>query len=684
MRELIDPQGSLLVIRDANNKEYVASNFSGSEGVSGDYQWQVHALVTSVDPSLWVGERIECQLFDETGSGRNALRSFRGYVIKAQSQSARIDSPYASVCLTVKPWLYLLQHSRRCRVFQAASVQTIVTSIFDELGFKGCYSVNAMPSSKREYCVQFNETDFEFITRLLAEEGVHYYFGRNDDANTLYLHQANKPFPNQNLVTLDYAAAPTGQSDVLFTWQREQCFISSASEITGYDYNQSKLVTSKSKKTGISHANHTKLVDYRYPTASRLGNYSDLANEMIETVRGQADSEHERIQATTESELLCAGHKLKLAAHPDSKQLGQYLVCELSYQFDDTSGRLHTDIIAVAEDAVFYPVTKAKPVLHGVQSATVSGSAEGEPANDALGRVRIKFHWDNETGDKTSCWVRVAQTLAGKSYGAQFLPRAGQEVLVSFINGDPDQPIVVSSVYNSGHKPPYPTANTTQSGVRSQLAGQKNEWRFDDKKENELFALHAAKDMTCDVINDHQHTVGGELIEKITKNRSQTIEQKSIVTAKAGFDFSTDKTFSLAAKEAITQQAKTITLTAEDTLTLKVGNSKIVMSSDKIELVSGTVQLSGSSKIALDGGSLSQSGSSVSISSQGGFTGKAGTAMTLSASTSFTAKGSTGAKLQGLNAEVKGDVTAKVSGAAQAEVSSSGQTAIKGTILMVN
>ncbi|WP_114764635.1 type VI secretion system Vgr family protein [Vibrio rhodolitus] len=684
MREIIEPQGSLLVASNSSNKEFVATGFSGAEVVSLDYEWQLSVLVSQGDPADWIGEPITCKLYADTGSSRTALRSFYGYVVKAQLQSQRIDSAHSSIQLTLKPWLYLLQHSQRCRVFQETTVQSIVTSIFDELGFKGFYSIKSMPSTKREYCVQFNETDFQFVTRLLAEEGVHYYFGKDDDAKTLYLQQASKPFSSDKQVTMDYAATPSGDYEVLDTWQREQRFHSASLEIAGYDYNQSKLITSKAQKSKYSLQNNTKLTQYRYPSSSSTGSYTDLSTELIDVQRAQLDSDYDSVLASTNSSALCAGYLLKLAAHSNSSQVGQYLVAQIQYQFDDESGSFDAQIKAVPEGQVFYPTRIEKPVLHGLQSATVAGSTEGEPANDALGRVRIKFHWDAETGDKTSCWVRVAQPMAGKSYGAQFLPRAGQEVLVSFINGDPDQPVVVSSLYNSTNKPPYPTANTTQSGVMTKLAGQSNELRFDDKKDNELFYLHAAKDLTCEVVNDYSETVKGEMKSTVTKNVTQTIEQKNILTAKEGIELATQKSYALDAKESISQTAKEITLSADDTLTLKVGSSKIVMSGDKIEITSDTVSVSGSSKVSIDGGSLSQSGTSVSISSDGSLSAKAGTSMALSASTSFSAKGSTGATLQGLNAEVKGDVSAKLSGAATSEVSSSGQTAIKGTILMVN
>ncbi|MGF1681915.1 type VI secretion system Vgr family protein [Photobacterium minamisatsumaniensis] len=687
MNELLDVQGSFLVIKDASSNEFVASDLMVKEVLSGNYQCSVDVLVSKSDPASWIGEALTCNVYNVLGDSRSSIREFQGVVVKAQAQSQRVDSSYYSIKLTFQPWLYLLQYSRQCRVFQEETTQNIVTSIFDELGFKGCYSVKSMPSTKREYCVQFNESDFDFVTRLLAEEGVHFYFGKDKNAETLYLQQASKSFSKDDSVMLDYASAPTGDNDIIDSWQREHSFHSASLEIAGYDYNQSKLITSKTKKSKYTISGNTKLTDYRYPAASLAGTYTDLSSSLGDIQRGQQDSKYHCAYAKTASPDVCVGHYLKLVSHSQSGEEGYYLVSEVSYVFSAKGANnvnVQSDFICIPEDQDYYPPLKEKPTLHGLQSAVVAGSTEGEPASDTSARVRIKFHWDAETGDKTSCWVRVAQGMAGSSYGMQFLPRAGQEVLVSFINGDPDQPIVVSSVYNSGNKPPYPTANTSQSGVKTKLAGESNELRFDDKKDNESFYLHAAKDFSSDVVNDHQETVGGEMTLSVTKNIAQSVEQSYSLTAKEDVAVTSSKSYSLKADDAITEQGKSITITGSDSLTLKVGDSKIVMSSSKIELSSSQISIAGDSKVSIEGGSLSQSGSSVSIASDGSLSAKAGSSMSLQANSSFTAKATSSATIKGLNATLQGDVGATVKGSAKAEVSSSGQTAVKGGIVMVN
>lgn len=343
-----------------------------------------------------------------------------------------------------------------------------------------------------------------------------------------------------------------------------------------------------------------------------------------------------------------------------------------------------TALTCAPESHAYYPNAKTKPVIHGLQSALVAGSTAGEPACDTLGRVRIKFHWDKETGDKTSCWVRVAQGMAGSGYGMQFLPRAGQEVLVSFINGDPDQPVVVSSLYNSKHKPPYATANTTQNGIKTKLSGESNELRFDDKKDKESFYMHAAKDMTCEVVNDHSESVGGEMALSVTKNITQTVEKGYSITAKEDISTKTEKNYSLTATQKITETGKEITLKADDKITLKVGGSSIVMSSSKIEISSSTVVISGDSKISLEGGSLGMKGSSMSMQSSGALNLKSSSSVSISAGTNLSAKGTTGVSIKGLNVDVKGDIGATLKGGVTAEASSGACTTVKGAIVMVN
>lgn len=687
MSQLTEPEYSNLVVTDSNGYEYVCTSLSVTESVSGISNVIAHIQVSSGAPSSWIGSDVECAVYTEVGSGRSVQRQFKGYVVAAKSQSQMTDSSYFMMALTVQPWIGLLAYSKSCRVFQDKTVQAIVASIFDELGFSGQYSVNSMPSSTREYCVQFNETDLDFVLRLLSEEGVHFYYGKDSDSSKLILQDASKPFSSDDAVSLDHIASPSGDNETADKWEYQNQFHSASLEVANFNYSQSKLMTSKASSSKYSISGNTKFTEYRYPTASGTGDYADLSAALVTVQRAQLDSGYSRVYGETKSVDLAAGFFLDMASHPDDYQEGKYLIIELEHLFetkDGTSFKHQTEFVGVPEDSIFYPAYRPKPVVHGLQSALVSGQTDDEPSCDVSGRLRVKFHWDAETGDETSCYVRVAQPMAGNGYGFQFLPRAGHEVLVSFINGDPDQPVIVSSVYNSNYKPPYATASTTQSGIKTKLAGEANELRFDDKKDNESFYMHAAKDFLHEVVNDHIETIAGEKKTTVTKSITEAITEKYTLSSKDNMALSTEKAYTLNATNSIAENSKAITLTATDTLKLVVGDSKIEMSGDSIKITSSSITLNGDSAISLSGGSIKQSGSSVSIRSDGSVSVKSGSSMSLSAGSSLSAKASSSLTAKGLNATLEGSVGATVKGSASAEISSSGSTTVKGSIVMVN
>ena len=254
----------------------------------------------------------------------------------------------------------------------------------------------------------------------------------------------------------------------------------------------------------------------------------DLADRLVKSRLAQVERNYNAIDAETNSVDVTPGVYLEVSAHPDKSQQGDYLVISTQqvFEMDSQNAFSYTGHFScVPKDNGHYPAHIEKPRVYGMQSATVAGKKEEEPASDDQGRIRIKFPWDVDAdGDKTSCYVRVAQSMAGNGYGVQFIPRAEQEVLVSFIDGDPDQPVVTGTVYNSKHSPPYKTTDTTQSGIKTQLAGNSNELRFDDKKDNEQLYLHAAKDMLTEVENDSTKTIIGEQKTTVTKDSSLTTE----------------------------------------------------------------------------------------------------------------------------------------------------------------
>lgn len=673
MAWLADPESSNIVAKNSQGSSFVLTRLMCQGALSEIPLIEADVLCKDVDADAWLGDEVTCELYKAPGNSRSTERVFTGVVTKVETQSVAEGERYFCYRLSIQPWFALLAYSRSYRVFQEKTTKDIVTSIFDELGFKGQYKIDSMPSSKRQYCLQIDETDLDFIRRLLAEEGVHFSFGKDADSNTLILHDAAKPYDKSSKVSLDHEAAPEGSNELVSRWAVQHRYHAASLELSNYDYAQTKLVKSSAKKSKYSISGNTKLADKRYPEPSVTGVMDDLAKALVDCRRAQMDSNYHLVDGETSSVELFAGGYLEMASHRDTGQHGDYLVVSAEHEFtvlEDGAFNQRCRFVCAPSDHLYYPAFIEKPRLYGMQSAIVSGKTDAEPASDDQGRIRICFHWDTEaSGDKTSCWVRVAQSMAGNGYGLQFIPRAGQEVLVSFLDGDPDQPLVTGSLYNSKHKPPYPTTDTTQSGIKTQLKGQSNELRFDDKKDKEQLYLHAAKDMLVEVENDTAEKVTGEKSVEVVKDIKVTTDKGYSLTAKEDIVLTTDANYKLTAKEKITGNGKTITFEADDKLELIVGSSKLVMSSSKIELESGTISLSGSSKIELDGGQVAISGSSkVDVKSSG--------AVNVKATTDF--------KAAGLNAEMSGSIGATVKGSAKAELSTSGQAVVKGSIVMIN
>lgn len=658
------PSASQLTVKDEAGKVYVATKVIVNEALSKISDLTVTLLSSSEDATVWLGQTITCDVYDNISTSREAIRSYKGVVVGVEMLfNSEMDQNHCFL-LNVQPWLGLLKYSRNYRVFQEKSSQEIVTFIFDELGFKGKYKVNALASTKRKYCLQYNETDYAFISRILAQEGIHFYFERDANNETLVLQDAAKPFTEDDKVSFDCIATRAGTLPLITDWAPVMKYHAAKLELASYDPDQTKLVTSAATASRYTLAGNSKLIDFRYPQASITGAQADIATALIKIKRGQLDSEHSLVSARAESPSISCGNYINLATHSDASQVGDYLVIASEYQYDiDVKGRLSQQLAfsCCPKGHAFFPPKFSKPKIYGLHSAVIAGPKKGEPSNDDEARVKIKFHWDDNTGDKTSCWVRVAQSMAGNGYGLQFIPRAGQEVLVSFLDGDIDRPVVTGSLYNSNNKAPYAKQDTTHSGIKTKLEGESNELRFDDKKDNEQLFLHAAKDFALEIENDSSIKVLNDSKEEVTGNSTSAVE-KDITTT-------TNKNYSLTAKEKISAEGQTIILEAKDSLTLKVGSSELKMTGSKIEIKSSEILLKGSSEVTIDGGQVNVKGSSKIDIKSGG---------------SVAIKATSDLKAGGLNAEIKADVGATVKGGATAEISASGITVVKGAMVNIN
>jgi type VI secretion system secreted protein VgrG len=403
----------------------------------------------------------------------------------------------------VHPKLWLLGKTRESRIFQKKKVPEIIKGIFSDHGvtpvedkLKGTYA-------KREYCVQYQESDLDFVARLMEDEGIHYFFKHEDGKHTLVLADdstAHPPCPNlAKAIYRGDVAASLADEDVVSSLEIEEQVIT-GSYAQG-DYNFEMPSTSLLAKVDGKDAS---LKVFEYPgNHAAKGEGEDRAKLRLEAEEALAH----RIVGTSYCRAMTAGHTFTLAEHERGDVNTDYIVAHVAHA---ATGQEYTNSFEAAlKKTPLRPArVTARPIIHGAQTALVTGKSGEEIWTDKYGRIKVQFHWDRlgKKDEQSSCWVRVSQSWAGKGWGAFFLPRIGQEVIVSFLGGDPDRPLITGSVYNAEQTVPYglPGAQTQSTiKTRSSKEGSAgNELRFEDKKDSEEVLLHAEKDQNFTVKND--------------------------------------------------------------------------------------------------------------------------------------------------------------------------------------
>ena len=451
-------------------------------------------------------------------------RYFSGYVTRFALTGRQ--GRYATYEATVRPWLWFLTLASDCRVFQQRSVPQILTAVLapytiadiDTSGLSGSYQ--ALP-----YCVQYRESDFNFISRLLEQEGIYYFFRSAAGRHTMVLadsYGAHRPAPGY--ASLRYL--PTEDQlmrarEVVYGWAMSGEVESGAYALLDFDFEKpsANLLVKSALVRGYGQSSHER---FDYP-----GNYTERqAGEAYARSRIEArQTSYQRVRGETCARGVYPGALFTLAEHPRADQNQQFLLLAARYDvvsdtYDPTPAAQVRPVLTCAFSALstrqeFRPGRRArKPLVHGPQTALVVGKHGEEIWTDQYGRIKVQFHWDRlGTDDETSsCWVRVAQGWAGKRWGSLFVPRIGQEVVVSFLEGDPDRPLVTGSVYNAETMPPYALPeHATRSTVKSNSSkggGGYNELRFEDKKGSEQVYIHAERNLDQRIKHDALEWIG--------------------------------------------------------------------------------------------------------------------------------------------------------------------------------
>lgn len=600
--------------------------FVGTEAVSMPFQFRVTMLAKEpaqdLQQLLRTPATVYVTLADETerpfhGIFRSVKQSREGADVIGDRPEGAVSNPARELTVyegILVPKFWFLSLATNCRIFENMTVKDIVSKLLGEAAAKYDFKepLGRFSTEQREYCVQYRETTFNFISRLCEELGVYYYFDHTEDAHTMVF-AANstiaKPCPKQE--TAQYAYSDTGiteeQEDGVMNLERVESAYTGKAVLTDYNFETPNLDL-KSMLGGKDEEAFDFPGEYQ-----NAGQGSDYVKVRLE----ERESDQFLVNGNGRCRPFRPGYAFKLKDHyrPDTNK--DYFLVAVNHKASDTTYRQDSDgahsydntFSAMPKTIRYRPPRRArKPMIQGPQPARVVTTGGDEISVDKYGRVKVHFFWERE--GKNSCWVRVSQIWAGKNWGWMTIPRLGQEVLVEFIEGNPDRPIITGRVYNADQMPPYDLpANQTQSGIKSRSskaggAANFNEIRFEDLKGSEMFTMHAEKNMETFVENDDTQTVQNNRKITVDGTHTETIKKDTTITV-------TEGNHSLTLNKG--NQSITLDL-GNQTTTLSKGNQSITLSmgnqSTKLDLGKATTEAMQSIELKVGASSirLSQTG----------------------------------------------------------------------------
>jgi type VI secretion system secreted protein VgrG len=443
---------------------------------------------------------------------------------------------------TVHPWLWFLTRCADCRIFQQKKVPDIIKEVFGDHGFTDYEESLSGTYRTWDYCVQYRETDFNFVSRLMEQEGIYYYFKHEIDKHTLVLadsvgsHEAFAGYEKLPYFPPDEQALR--ERDHIYDWNISQEVQPGVYALTDFDFTRPKANLEVKASIKREHARSSMEI-YDYPGEYlQTGDGETYVRSRIEELQ----AEHEQVQGQGNARGLSVGRLFELTDYLREDQNREYLIVSATHQVESDAyssgsgsgaGEVYScSFTAMPSKQPFRPArTTPKPMVQGLQTAIVVGPSGDEIYTDNYGRVKVSFHWDrySKSDENSSCWVRVAQVWAGTKWGGIQIPRIGQEVIIEFLEGDPDHPMITGRVYNNDNMPPYDLpANATQSGIKSRSskggsADNFNQLRFEDKKGAEEINLHGEKDWTITIKNDKNQSVGNNETLSVGNNRDKSV-----------------------------------------------------------------------------------------------------------------------------------------------------------------
>jgi type VI secretion system secreted protein VgrG len=513
-------------------------SFTGQEGLSRLFSFDLDLLSevnSAINPSDILGQRVTITV-KLPGDQQRFINGHVSHFV----QSGR-DARFTYYHARVVPWLWFLGRSTGCRMFQSKTISEIITQVFSDLGHPDFRVSLEGSESPRDYCVQYRETALNFVSRLMEQYGLFYFFGHEQGKHTLVVADASsvhQACPNQERVRFQQVEAQLEDEDSISRFAVQYDLRSGRYSLTDYNFETPTTNLYASVSSTIQVGGNDRLELYDYP-----GEYlTPSAGESLVQLRmEEEEATHVVGRGASNCRAFVSGYKFTLTDHYRDDWNQEWVISEIQHAAS-VGGHYHGEQGAEPENysnsfacfpasVPFRPLrVTPRPVVQGPQTAVVVGKAGEEIWVDKYGRVKVQFHWDRESqaNETSSCWIRVSQLWAGKNWGAMWIPRIGQEVIVDFLEGDPDQPIITGRVYNAVEMPPYGLpGEQTKSTIKSYSSkggGGFNEIRFEDKKGSEQVFIHAQNRQDNRVRGNSYEFVGGKRHLIVKKDQLEKVE----------------------------------------------------------------------------------------------------------------------------------------------------------------
>lgn len=584
------------------------------------------------------------------------LRRFHGLVTAGEYVEEKPDGHHYR--LRIEPWTYYLAQNRQMAIFQDRTAVEIIKEVIEGAGIQDVdYTRLSKPRITRGYTVQYRESDFDFVSRLMEEEGIYYFFEHHADRHVMVLcegpasHQPGNPPRlrfNANAMSVFTANSKSrfdSPRDILQTWV-ERVASSGQARVTVRDFDfesPDQPLASESNGEGGHPRDDREILVYpgrHVREKTGRGDQEQVGRERGQTLLDAQRAGRRIFTGTSQASGITAGQRLDVADHPADRLNGSYMVVAATHSIaaeayrsgeQDDEEPYNVKFEAIPADTVFQsPPQTQRPRAQGLETATVTGPAGETIFTDEYGRVKVRFPWDraDTPGERSTCWIRVSQT---GGLGNVILPRVGHEVLVDFLDGDPDRPIVMGRMFNRSHMPVYDLpANKTRAVWRTLTYGASgeypesealdsgqdrtsNEIRFEDKGGQEELFIHAERDMNSRVRFDESRHVGHNQNRRVGLDRSTTIgrdDSKEIKGKRGTHVIGTD---ALLVDDVLAIESKTA-------ITIRVRNSQITIGPDSITIQSPTVQVQANEAVVVNAGDTTRINGKATLVLNGGTT----------------------------------------------------------------